>query len=66
MNERVKSVLLAAIRLSPDERRALAGALADHLDTDLAEAERLFGDATVAEEKPGLPATDTLSKYLDT
>lgn len=66
MNERVKAILLAAMRLSPEERRSLAAALGDNLDTDLAEAERLFDDVSTAAERPGLPASDVLSKYLDT
>lgn len=66
MNECVKAILLAALRLPLEERQALARALMDHLDTDAEEAERLFGDGGTADSKPGLPASDTLSKYLDT
>lgn len=66
MNERVKAILLTALRLSPEERRELQTALADNLDTDPEDAERLFGEATPPESKPGLPATDVLAKYLDT
>lgn len=66
MNERVKAILLAALRLPPEERQALASALMDNLDTAPDEAERLFGGAEDTEAKPGLPATDVLAKYLDT
>lgn len=68
MNERVKAILLTALRLPPEERQALAKALTENLDTDVEEAERLFGEAEshTPEGKPPLPATDTLSKYLDT
>ena len=68
MNERVKAILLAALRLPPEERRALASALAENLDIGHEEAERLFGsaEAETPEGKSPLPATDTLSKYLDT
>ena len=66
MNDRVKAILLTALRLPPEERQALASALMDHLETDPDEAERLFAETDVGETKPGLPATDVLAKYLDT
>ncbi len=66
MNDRVKAILLTALRLPPEERQALASALMDHLDTDPDEAERLFGETDGSEAKPALPATDVLAKYLDT
>lgn len=66
MNERVKAILLTALRLPPEERQTLASALMDHLETDPDDAERLFGKADGTEAKPGLPTTDVLAKYLDT
>ena len=66
MNERVKAILLTALRLPPEERQALVSALMEQLDTDPDEAERLFGEADGGDAKPGLPATDVLAKYLDT
>ena len=66
MNDRVRAILLAALRLPPEERQELAGALMEHLDIDPDEAERLFAETDVGETKPGLPATDVLAKYLDT
>lgn len=66
MNERVKAILLAALRLPPEERRQLLGALSEYLDGDADEIARLLDPDAPAEEKAGLPATDTLAKYLDT
>lgn len=66
MNERIKAVLLAALRLPPEERRALHVALSENLDSDADEVARLLGEDVPAEDKPGLPASDTLAKYLDT
>ena len=66
MNERIKAILLTALRLSPEERRELASALADNLETDFKEAERLFGETDVLVRKRALPASDVLARYLET
>ena len=66
MKERVKALLLAALRLPSEERRELLSALSENLDGDPDEIERRLGDAEPAAEKPGLPASDVLAKYLDT
>lgn len=66
MNERVKAVLLAALRLPAEERRALHVALSENLDSDADEVARRLEENVPVEEKPGLPASDTLAKYLDT
>jgi hypothetical protein len=68
MNERVRAILIAALKLSPQERQELAQSLmglgADPALADqLAAEERASGGAP--EEAPQQPTSDVLAKYLD-
>jgi endonuclease/exonuclease/phosphatase family metal-dependent hydrolase len=69
MNDRVKAILLTALKLSPEERAELAQTLLDNLGTDPAEAEQLLagdGDAPTDDTAvPARPTSDVLAKYLD-
>lgn len=69
MNERVKAILLTALKLSPEEREELAQSLLNYRDADPAEAEQLLGAADAlggaGSEAPQQPTTDVLAKYLD-
>lgn len=67
MNERVKAILLAALRLPPEERQELAETLMAHLGTDPAEADQLFADeeSPAGDDTPARPTSDVLAKYLD-
>jgi len=69
MNERVKAILHAALKLSPEEREELARTLMDTLGSDPAEAEQLLSDddssGGAADEAPQQPPSDVLAKYLD-
>ncbi|MDQ8697497.1 hypothetical protein [Hyphomicrobium sp. LHD-15] len=69
MNERVKAILLTALKLAPDEREELANSLLANLNVDPAETDQLFPEDAAGE--PDAPATpvqrtsDVLAKYLD-
>jgi len=65
MNDRVKAILFAALRLAPSEREVLARTLLEHLETDLAVAELLFGAAEDSTAASTQPTTDVLARYLD-
>ncbi|MCC7252496.1 hypothetical protein [Hyphomicrobium sp.] len=69
MNERVKAILLAALKLPPEEREELAQTLMDNLGADPTDAEQLLAgtDASggAAGEPPQQPTSDVLAKYLD-
>jgi hypothetical protein len=69
MNDRVKAILLTALKLSPDEREELATSLLANLNIDPAEADQLFpedvnSDIQVASQHPQ-QTSDVLAKYLD-
>jgi hypothetical protein len=67
MNERVKAILLTALKLSPDEREELAQSLLANLNVDPADADQLFPDEPESEGEavPPQPTSDVLAKYLD-
>jgi hypothetical protein len=69
MNDRVKAILLTALKLSPEERAELAQTLLENLGTDPAEAEQLLADEGEAPADdaivPARPTSDVLAKYLD-
>lgn len=65
MNDRIKAILFAALRLAPGEREVLARTLLEHLETDLAVAEMLFGAAEEPAPASAQPTTDVLARYLD-
>jgi hypothetical protein len=69
MNERVKAILLTALKLSPEERAELAQSLMDNLGADAAVAEQLLaGDGEANSDEAGAPVrptSDVLAKYLD-
>lgn len=69
MNERVKAIYVAALKLSPEEREKLAQTLLETLGVDPAEADQLFPDESdssgAADEAPQQPPSDVLAKYLD-
>lgn len=66
MNERVKAILHAALKLSPQEREELAQTLIDTLGGDAADASQLCfeteEDDSAAQKQP---TSDVLAKYLD-
>jgi len=67
MNERVKAVFLAALKLTHDERMQLAQSLADSLGADPADVDQLSLDIDTGAEhdQPPQPTSDVLAKYLD-
>lgn len=68
MNERVKAILVTALKLSPEERAELAQTLMDTLGTDGAEADHILADDTSGSADDGAPqrpTSDVLAKYLD-
>ena len=67
MNERVKAIFLAALKLSAEERQELAQMLMDTLGTDPADADQLCFDTTddTDTEAPPQPTSDVLARYLD-
>lgn len=67
MNERVKAILLTALKLSPDEREELVQSLLAHLNVDPADADQLFPDDvnSDADAVHPQPTSDVLAKYLD-
>jgi hypothetical protein len=69
MNERVKAILLTALKLSPGEREELASTLLANLNIDPADADRLFPDENAGEAEAAAShpqqTSDVLAKYLD-
>jgi len=65
MNDRIKAILFAAMRLAPDEREILARTLLQHLETDAAVIEMLFGASEETAQTSVQPTTDVLARYLD-
>ncbi len=66
MNERVKAVFVAALKLSPEERLELTQSLADTLGVDPSDVDQLCLDIGAADqEQPPRPTSDVLAKYLD-
>lgn len=67
MNERVKAIFLAALKLSPEERQELAQTLMDTLGADPADADQLCFDTSddTDSETPPQPTSDVLARYLD-
>ncbi len=68
MNERVKAILVTALKLSPEERAELAQTLMDTLGTDVAEADHILADDASGGpdgDAPLRPTSDVLAKYLD-
>lgn len=69
MNERVKAILVTALKLSAEERAELAQTLMDTLGTDAAaEADHILADdasGSADGDAPQRPTSDVLAKYLD-
>jgi hypothetical protein len=67
MNERVKAIFLAALKLSAEERQELAQLLMDTLGADPADADQLCFDTgdDSDSEVPPQPTSDVLARYLD-
>ncbi|MGE0023778.1 MAG: hypothetical protein AB7S70_09135 [Hyphomicrobium sp.] len=68
MNERVKAIFLAALKLTHDERMLLAQSLAETLGADPADVDQLCLDIDTGnpeQEQPPQPTSDVLAKYLD-
>lgn len=69
MNERVRAIYVAALKLSPEERQELATTLLDTLGAHPGEADPLRADEAAsggtADEAPLQPTSDVLAKYLD-
>jgi acyl-CoA reductase-like NAD-dependent aldehyde dehydrogenase len=68
MNERVKAILITALKLSPEERAELAQTLLDNIEADSARVDQLMAEDSsgrAAEETLPQPTSDVLAKYLD-
>ena len=68
MNDRVKAILLTALKLPSEERAELARTLLETLASDPSETDQLFAedDAAGGEagDAPAQPTSDVLAKYL--
>ncbi|CAN0506267.1 unnamed protein product [Phaeothamnion confervicola] len=68
MNERIKAIFLAALKLSPEERLELTQTLTETLGADPADVDQLcldMGEDRADREAPPRPTSDVLAKYLD-
>ncbi len=68
MNERVKAILVTALKLSPEERAELAQTLLDTLTPDAAGPDLVLADDASSGADDGGPqrhTSDVLAKYLD-
>lgn len=67
MNERVKAIFLAALKLSAEERQELAQMLMDTLGADPADTDQLCFDTgdEADSDVPPQPTSDVLARYLD-